>query len=139
MERGQGADGNAQRQRQQHGNRAKLQGHREALPDKLGHREVLVLERGSKIAVRQRAEVAAVLFPDGLIQSVGTLQIGHDLRRQRLLLIEGSAGSCADQEKSNGYNDEEGGNRACEAGQKVAQHRISLSVDRKVDKPSRGP
>src|SRR6267142_6470489 len=70
----------------------------------------------------QGAEVAPVLSPNRLVQPIRTLQVGHDLGRQRLLLIERASRGCANQKKSNGDDDEQGRNRAGEAGQEVAQH-----------------
>ena len=113
---------NPEQQRQRHGDRPELERHGKSLADQFRHREILVLERGAEIAVRQRAEVASVLDPDRLIQAVRPLQVGHDFGRQRLLLIERAAGSRADQKKGDGDDDEQGGNRAGQAGQKVAQH-----------------
>jgi hypothetical protein len=54
-------------------------------------------------------------------------------------LIERAAGGCADEKKSDRDNDEQGRNRAGQAGQKVAQHAASLTTDREVDKPSGDP
>ncbi len=99
VERGEGADGNSEEQREYQGRTAQLQRYRKAETDQLGDREVLVFERRSKIPVRQRAQVPGVLRPNGLIEPVGRLQIRHDLRRQGLLLIERAARGCVDQEK----------------------------------------
>ena len=55
MKRGEGSDGNAQQQGQRHGDDAELERHGKALADQLGHREILVLERGAEIAVQPAA------------------------------------------------------------------------------------
>ena len=59
----------------------------------------LYLNDGPKSPCPQRAQIAGVLHPDGLIQAVGALQIGHDFRRQRLLPVEWTAGRRANREK----------------------------------------
>ena len=83
-----------------HGDAADFEGHGKPLADQLRHRKVLVLERRTEIAVRQCGQIAAVLRPYRLIQAVGALQIRQDFRRQRLLLIERTAGRGANQKKA---------------------------------------
>ncbi len=122
MKRRERSDGNSQNQGERHRDRPELKCHGKSLAYQFRHREILVLEGGTEIAVCQRAEVASVLGPNRSIQAVRTLQVGHDFGRQRLLLIERAARGRADEEKGNSDNDEQGGNRAGQAGQKVAQH-----------------
>ncbi len=113
--------GMPEHQRQSHGDAAELERHRKSLADQFGHREVLVLERRPEIAVRQRAKVASVLRPDRLIQAIGALQIRHDFGRQRLLLIERTARRGADQKKRERDDDEQGGNRAGQTLEEIAE------------------
>ena len=71
----------ADEQRQRQRDHAEFAGDRKALRDEFGHAEVLVLERRTEIAVRQRREIAAVLNPDGTVQAIGTLEVGNDFGR----------------------------------------------------------
>ena len=122
------------------GHDAKLQSHRKTLADQFGDGEILVLERGAEISVQERTEVASVLSPNRLIQAIGALQIRLDFRRQRLLLIEGTAGRGAHQKKCDGDDNEQRGNSAGKSRKEVARHLCrSLLTDREVDKRSIAP
>ena len=115
--------GNPEGQGEPQGNRPELQGDRKSLPDQFGDREVLVLERGTEITVRQGAHVTRVLYPHGLIQAVGALQVRHDFGRQGLLLVKGTARSDADEKESERDNDEQRGDCPAQTLEKVADHR----------------
>jgi hypothetical protein len=86
------------------------------------------LERRPEIAVRQCGQIAAVLRPYRLIQAVGVLKVRQNFRRQRLLLIERPAGSCSNEKKADGDDDEQRRNRAGQPGQEIAEHSLK-SID----------
>src|SRR5271163_3528569 len=123
MERREGTQRNTNDQRQTESTQAELQSHRESLSDQFGDRKVLVFERRSEITVRESCKVTSELRPDRLVQSVSTLQVGHDFGRQRLLLIERTAGRGAHQKESQRDNDQQRGNCAGQTRQEVANHR----------------
>src|SRR5579872_2321794 len=140
MKRGKRAQQYAQDQGQRDRNGTDLEGHRKPLADQLRDREILVLEGRPEIPVQQRLEIAAVLNVDRLIESIGALDIGLDLRRDRLLLIEWTAGRQAHQKESDGNDDEQRRNGTGEPREEEARHlRMSLSADRKVDKGTGSP
>ena len=79
---------NAERQRQQHRRKADREAHGQAARDELADREVPELERRTEIAMEQSANVAAELHVNRLVEPVGRLEVGADLRCQRLFLVE---------------------------------------------------
>ncbi len=91
-ERGQYACRQAKRKREQHRGRAEREAHRQPVGDQLADGEVAELEGRAEVAVQQAPHVAAELDMHGLVEAVGRLEVGADLRRQRLLLVERAAG-----------------------------------------------
>src|ERR1700737_4841636 len=76
--------------------------------------------------MRQGADITAVLGPNRQVKAVSALQIGDDFRRQRLLLVERTAGSGMHQEKCGRDNDEQSWYRTCQPLDKIAHVEISL-------------
>src|SRR5258708_38920713 len=107
---------------------------------KCSGRKRLKRERRTEITVQERLEIAPILHPHRLIQAICTLKIRHDLRRQRLLLIERTAGRGAHQKKCKRDDDKQRGNSAGKPREEIARHLCSsLLTDRKVDKRSMAP
>ena len=95
--------------------------------------------RAFEIAVRQGLKIASVLDPYRLIQSIRALQVVFNFGSQRLFLIERPAGRGMHQKKCSCYDNQQRGNSGGQPQKKVADHRISLSADREVDKRSVAP
>ena len=74
----------------------------------------------------QGAQVTHVLHGEGLIQAVEPLEVGTHRGRERLLLIERAARCEAQDEKGDADDDEQRGNKAGEAAQRVAQHAVDF-------------
>ena len=122
VKRGKRADGNAQEQGQGHGHGCRARSVTgKPCPISSVTVKSLYLNEGPKSPCSSGVEVASVLRPYRLIQAIGTLQVRHDFRRQRLFLIEGTAGRRAHQKKRNSDNDEQRGNRAGKPRKEVAR------------------
>ena len=139
-QRGQRADRDAGDERQQHGDAAQAQRDRKAAGDQLGDGEILVLQRGSEIAVHQAAEIAQELHRQRLIQVIGMDQPRLDLRRDHALLVEGAARGDAHQEEGEGDDQQQRRDGAEKTLGGKSEHRESGPArDGGPDRPSAVP
>ena len=96
---------------------ADREAHGQAARDELADGEVAELERRTEVAVQQSAHVAPELHVDRLVEPVGRLEVGADLRRQRLFLVERPAGRQPRQQEGQRDDERERRYRAEEAPQ----------------------
>ena len=95
----------------------------QALPDKLTNRAVLILERRTEVAAHHAAEVAGKLFRQRLVHPIARHDVALDFGRQLTPVQKRAARRKAHEEKAQGNDDEQSGDRyrqpACDETQQV--------------------
>src|SRR5262249_41998721 len=107
---------------EKNGDAAQPGGDREAAPDQLVDREVLVLEGRTEIALQDVAEVAQVLLSERFVEVVDALEARLDLGGNRLLGAEWPAPRQPDEEEGDGDDEEDRRHRAEQPLHRIAQH-----------------
>ncbi|ENN87988.1 hypothetical protein RHSP_50437 [Rhizobium freirei PRF 81] len=94
----------------------------EAGHDLLGDGEILIGERGAKVALHDVADIDQVLLNQGLIEVVMSREVGFDFRRQWPFAIEGAAGSETQNEKAYRYGNPHDGDCRQQTTESIAKH-----------------
>ena len=137
---GERAERDAGKHRRQHRQDTQLQAHRESRGDEFRDREVLELVGGAEVAPGQPGDVAAKLDMGRLVQPVGPLEVGADLRRDRLFLVERPARGEAHEQEGKHHDDRQRRDGAQQALQYVGKHPMSAPLHPEWTRPeSRKP
>jgi hypothetical protein len=120
-QRGNDSDRQADEQGPEQGGGSDDYVNRETLLDDVVYGRAAVLIRRTQIAVQHSHQVAEILFVKGLIEVVFALDIRFDFGRDFFLGIEWSARRGVQQQKRQGDDDQNRGDRAQQAGDDVAK------------------
>ena len=107
IECGQDSRRNADGEREQQRGESDRQADRQPVCNQLADGEIAELVRRPEIAVQEALHIAAELHVHRLVEPISRLQVGADLGRQGLLLVERPAGREAGQQKRQRHDERE--------------------------------
>ena len=118
------ADRDGERQRQ----RAERHRDRQPAREQLGDGEVAEIEGRPEIPAHERREVEPVLLGKRQVEAVDAAQVLHDLRLERLLEVEGTAGRDADEEEGDRDDQEQRRDRGEETAEDEEEHGLRIVI-----------
>ncbi len=118
------ADRDGERQRQ----RAERHRDRQPAREQLGDGEVAEIEGRPEIPAHERCEVEPVLLGKRQVEAVDAAQVLHDLRLERLLEVEGTAGRDADEEERDRDDEEQRRDRGEETAEDEEEHGLRIVI-----------